>query len=124
MVIDGDVDVVKEVESGGLPVMLRYNTGVLGCSRRRYVTSHRKAGGAKLVGALGVVAPRDWHVVDDPVLFVAKHHAVFQELDLVVCRLVVFLADFDAFFALLEVDVVRRWTNSLELLFNIFYTVW
>ena len=114
MVVDGDVDVVKEVKSGRLPIMLRNDTCVLWRSRWRYVTSHRKTGGTKLVGALGVVAPRDGHVVDDPVLFVAKHHPVFQELDLVVRRLVVFLADFDALFALFEVDVIRRRTNSLR----------
>ena len=47
-------------------------------------------------------------------LFVAEHHAVLEEFDLVIIRFIVFLAENFALLFLSKHDVVRTWSDSLN----------
>ena len=114
MVVDHDVVMIKEVESGFLVVIGVDHASVFLSTILCDETTHRNASRAEGLVRFIVnwVAPCNGHVINDPVMLIAEHHSVLQELHIIIVARIFLLADFFARLFAVKLELVWRWSNS------------
>ena len=118
MIVNSDVHVVEDVVVVSSGEVSADHTSILGVTLLINITTHGEASAAVVLTILHRVAPRDGHVVDDPVVLVVHEHPLPQQsyllLVVLVACLVLLAAQHLALRVLTKLDLVWRGSDPLS----------